>query len=32
MFADELGVELHHSKQLGWGFQGRAKVEEKAKN
>ena len=27
-FADELGVELHHSKQLGWGFQGRAKVEE----
>lgn len=23
-FADELGVELHHSLQIGWGFQGRA--------
>ena len=24
-FADELGVELHHSSQIGWGFQGRPK-------
>ncbi|KAI0718433.1 FMN-linked oxidoreductase [Cerioporus squamosus] len=24
-FADDLGVELHHSSQIGWGFQGRAK-------
>ncbi|KAI0751937.1 FMN-linked oxidoreductase [Daedaleopsis nitida] len=25
-FADELGVELHQSKQIGWSFQGRPKV------
>ncbi|RPD53684.1 FMN-linked oxidoreductase [Lentinus tigrinus ALCF2SS1-7] len=24
-FADDLGVELHHSRQIGWGFQGRAR-------
>ena len=30
-FADELDVKLHHSKQLGWAFQGRAKVEEEVK-
>ncbi|KAI0684328.1 FMN-linked oxidoreductase [Earliella scabrosa] len=24
-FADELGVELHHSSQIGWGCQGRPK-------
>lgn len=22
-FADDLGVELHHAHQIGWGFQGR---------
>ncbi|KAI0715866.1 FMN-linked oxidoreductase [Cerioporus squamosus] len=30
-FADDLGVELHHSRQIGWGFQGRAKPQEKSK-
>ena len=25
--ADDLGVELHHSRQIGWGFQGRAAKE-----
>ncbi len=28
-FADDLGVELHHSRQFGWGFQGRPKSREK---
>ena len=26
-FADDLGVELHHSRQIGWAFQGRATKE-----
>ena len=30
--ADDLGVELHHSSQIGWGFQGRAKKADKAKD
>ena len=25
-FADDLGVELHHTGQIGWGFSGRAKI------
>ena len=29
--ADDLGVELHHSSQIGWGFQGRAKKADKPK-
>ncbi len=28
-FADDLGIELHHSGQIAWGFQGRAKKNEK---
>ncbi|TFK92036.1 FMN-linked oxidoreductase [Polyporus arcularius HHB13444] len=28
-FADDLGVELHHSRQIGWAFQGRPKPQQK---
>lgn len=27
-FADDLGVELHHASQIGWGFQGRRKTQD----
>ena len=25
-FADDLGVQLRHAAQIGWGFSGRAKT------